>query len=126
MGVKRKTKSLKLLLEQFENEHKALSVVELIGHLDGKMSKTTVYRLLERLEDDGELYSITSDDGLKKYLKGEGKRDRSSLNMTRPYFQCYKCGKTEILPIELQLPVVSGHKIESASLIVKGSCKRCI
>ena len=53
MGVKRKTEAVTLLLEEFKKDSNAISAIELIKRLDQKINKTTVYRLLDRLEDDG-------------------------------------------------------------------------
>ena len=47
----RKTKTVKLILDLFENTSNALSVVELTDTFSKKMNKTTVYRILDRLEE---------------------------------------------------------------------------
>ena len=47
------------MLDLFENTSNALSVVELTDTFSKKMNKTTVYRILDRLEEAGELHSFT-------------------------------------------------------------------
>ena len=69
MSFSRKTKTVKLILDLFENTSNALSVVELTDTFSKKMNKTTVYRILDRLEEAGELHSFTDKDGLKDTQK---------------------------------------------------------
>jgi Fur family ferric uptake transcriptional regulator len=62
MAVSRKTKTVKLILELFENTNNAISVVDLVSIFKEKMNKTTVYRILNRLEESGILHSFTDRD----------------------------------------------------------------
>ena len=55
MGIVRKTKSIELLLHEFKTQTTAISTVELIKRLNSKLNKTTIYRVLENLVDDGVL-----------------------------------------------------------------------
>ncbi|GAK98196.1 hypothetical protein JCM19294_829 [Nonlabens tegetincola] len=41
------------MLDQFKKSNHAIAAVELVDRLKEKVNKTTVYRALERLEDDG-------------------------------------------------------------------------
>ena len=65
MGIVRKTKSLDLLLDEFKSETTAISTIELIKILHSKFNKTTVYRVLDNLEDDRILHSFLDKDGIK-------------------------------------------------------------
>ena len=58
MSISRNTKTVKLLLKLFDKENNALSVVDLVSILSQEMNKTTVYRILQRLEDAGILHSF--------------------------------------------------------------------
>ena len=48
----------KIDLNEFQDTETALSTVELITRLGKFMNKTTIYRILEKLEDDGTLKSL--------------------------------------------------------------------
>ena len=72
MGIIRKTKSVKTLLNEFNKNSSAISVTELITRLNSKFNKTTIYRVLDRLEDDGVLHSFLGKNGLKWYAKCNG------------------------------------------------------
>ena len=69
MAIIRKTKSLKQILQVFEETKQAISAVELFESLQSDMNKSTVYRLLVRLEDEGLIHSFLGGDGLKWYAK---------------------------------------------------------
>ncbi len=125
MGIIRKTKSVKTLLGVFEETNQAISVVELVERLQQEMNKTTVYRILERLEDEGELHSFIGKDGLKWCAKCKG-CSSSQHTDAHPHFQCRDCGKTECLTISMTIPSVPNHKIDSAELLLTGQCADCI
>ena len=50
MPISRKTKTVKMILDLFDKSNNAISVVDLISTFNNKMNKTTVYRILHRLE----------------------------------------------------------------------------
>ena len=125
MGIIRKTKSVDALLNLIGQTDQAVSVVELVDKLHSKMNKTTVYRILDRLEDDGTLHSFIGKDGLKWYAKCKGCSSSHHVD-AHPHFQCRDCGKTVCLPMDVPIPTVPNHRIESVSLLLIGSCKDCI
>ena len=65
MGIIRKTKSIELLMQEFENQTTAISTIELIKRLNSKLNKTTIYRGLANLVDDGILHTFIGKDGVK-------------------------------------------------------------
>lgn len=125
MGIIRKTKSVNTLLKNFEQTSAAISVVELVDRHKHNMNKTTVYRILERLEDDGTLHSFVGKDGLIWYARCEGCTSSHHMD-AHPHFQCRTCGKTECLAMDISIPPVPNHKIDSVSLLLTGSCEDCL
>ena len=69
MGIVIKTQSVALLLDEFNKESRAISVIELVKLLDYEVNKITVYRVLYKLEDDGVLHSFLGNNGIKWYAK---------------------------------------------------------
>lgn len=127
MGIIRKTKSVKALLDEFEQNKTALSTLELVERLHHQMNKSTVYRILQRLEDDGILHSFTGQDGRTWYaLDNKSSCSHSQQLDTHPHFQCRDCGKTECLSISIPIPEVAEHSIESVSLLLVGRCAECV
>jgi|TARA_Y100000996_G_scaffold166783_1_gene129650 Fur family ferric uptake transcriptional regulator len=126
MSIVRKTKTVELLLKTFNKSNGAISVVELVSRFSKEMNKTTVYRILDRLEESGILHSFTDQDGLKRYAKGQqNNKDSNNLNM-HPHFLCQDCGISSCLPIDISIPPIPDYKIQSSEHLLIGQCKDCL
>ena len=126
MGIFRKTKTVKLILQVFSQNNGAITVVELVKLFHEKMNKTTVYRILDRLEDSGILHSFMGKDGLKRYAKWEGENFSSNNMKIHPHFLCKDCGESTCLPIKMPIPSVPDYKIDSVEQMLIGKCKNCL
>lgn len=98
MGITRKTKQVKILMDIFKREHHAISVVDLVKSLESQMNKTTVYRILDKLMDDGIVHSFIGKGGLKWYAKCQD-CSCDTHNEVHPHFQCKTCGEMECLSV---------------------------
>ena len=124
MGILRKTKSVKSLLNEFEKDSSAISVTALIEHLDSEMNKTTIYRILERLEDDGILHSFLGKNGHKWYAKCTG-CSSSHHHDVHPHFECTECGKVDCLTINITIPAIPNRTLETSQVLLQGKCETC-
>jgi Fur family ferric uptake transcriptional regulator len=124
MGIIRKTKAVATVLQIFEEKKEPKSVVHLIELVKDKMNKTTVYRILDRLEQDGIIHSFNGKDGLKWYAKCEG-CSASHHSDKHPHFQCTKCDKVECLSVEIKIPSIKNHKVDSTDILLMGQCEVC-
>ncbi len=124
MGIIRKTKSVNVLLKLFEVSKNALSVVQLVESTKDQMNKTTVYRILDRLEKEGFVYSFLGKNGLKWYAKcGKCSSDYACEMHTN--FQCNNCGIIECLPIHVEIPKVPNIDVNYAQIMLSGTCSKC-
>ena len=125
MGIIRKTKSVESILNEFNTNTEAISAKKLIEQLDYKFNKTTIYRVLDKLEEDGVVYSFLGKNGLKWYVKC---KDCSSNNHqdVHPHFQCSDCGKVGCLDVSIRIPKIPKRKIEFSQLLIQGKCEECI
>lgn len=124
MSIKRKTKSVNRILSIFEHKYEALSVVELVQQLKDEMNKTTVYRILERLEKEGTIHSFSGTNGLKWYARCQNCTTHQH-NDLHPHFECNDCGKVECLDVNITIPKMNNRYIESANIMLKGQCTDC-
>lgn len=124
MGVVRKTKSLKLVLNEFQSQASAISVIELIKKLNPKLNKTTIYRILEKLEDDGILHSFLGNNGIKWYASCKNCTKSKHTDM-HPHFECIDCGKIDCLSIKIQHPTIPNREVVSSQILFKGTCDAC-
>jgi Fur family ferric uptake transcriptional regulator len=124
MGIIRKTQSLEVLLNQFKKKSKALSTVELIKRLDKKLNKTTIYRVLDKLEDDGVLHSFVGINGIKWYAKCNNCTKAMHTDI-HPHFQCLSCGKVDCLDMHMHIPTIPNREVIFSQLLIQGKCETC-
>lgn len=124
MGIIRKTKAVKKLLSLFEKGASAISAVDLVAQLNTEMNKTTVYRVLDRLEDEGLIHSFVGKDGLKWYAKCNS-CSSGHHNDVHPHFQCTVCSKITCLSIDITIPTIKNHTIDTAAVFLTGTCSNC-
>ena len=125
MGIVRKTKSIELLLHEFKTQTTAISTIELIKRLNSKLNKTTIYRVLENLVDDGVLHSFRGNDGVKWYAMCRN-CTKSTHEDLHPHFECIECGKINCLNTEVIIPKIQNHKILSSQILIQGLCEKCV
>jgi Fur family ferric uptake transcriptional regulator len=125
MNNSRKTKKVQLVLDLFNTTDNALSVVELISIFSDKMNKTTVYRILDRLEDSGILHSFLDKEGLKRYAKGNQGATTSNSPIVHPHFICQDCGVSSCLPLEVTTPSIPNYTINNSEHLYIGKCNEC-
>ena len=125
MGISRNTKTVQLLLNLFVKEDNALSVVDLVSILSNQMNKTTVYRILHRLEEAGILHSFVDKNGLKRYAKGSQRTSSPDNQINHPHFLCEDCGISTCLPLKISTPSLPNYVIKSSEQLYLGQCKDC-
>ena len=124
MGIIRKTKSVSQILQFFEEKNVAKSAANLTELVKDKMNKTTVYRILDRLEEGGFLHSFSGKDGLKWYAKCHSCSAHNHKD-AHPHFQCTSCDKVECLSLDIKIPSIKNHNIETTDILLVGQCELC-
>lgn len=124
MGVIRKTKAVEVLLKEFNANSVAISVKTLIEEFGDSFNKTTIYRVLDKLEDDGVLHSFLGKEGIKWYAKCKGCSADKHFDV-HPHFQCLDCGKVDCLAVNVTIPKIPNRKIEVTQLLLQGKCEAC-
>ncbi len=124
MGVLRKTKSVEIVLNEFDKYSSAISVITLVERFRSEMNKTTVYRILNKLEDDGVLHSFLGINGIKWYAKCKNCSSTTHKDI-HPHFQCISCGKVDCLEINVLIPEIPNRKVEVSRILLQGKCEEC-
>ena len=124
MGILRKTKSVTLILDEFEGQSTAISAISLTERLHLKMNKTTIYRILDKLEDDGFLHSFLGKNGHKWYAKCSGCSSNEHHDI-HPHFQCLDCEKVDCLSTDIIIPNIPNRKINVSQILLQGTCEDC-
>lgn len=125
MGVIRKTASIEVLLDQFKRNSGAISTIDLIKRVADKLNKTTVYRVLDRLEDDGIVHSFLGKNGIKWYAQCSD-CSYSKHRDTHPHFECVSCGRVDCLDVDVLIPKIPNRQVLTSQVWIQGTCDSCI
>tara|TARA_B100001778_G_C18468543_1_gene574652 strand:+ start:279 stop:659 length:381 start_codon:yes stop_codon:yes gene_type:complete len=124
MSRYKNTKSVNLIVNAFKNQN-ALTVIELINKFKTEMNKTTVYRILERLENSGILHSFLDQSGLRRYAKNNEEITLSNINSKHSHFLCEDCGVSSCIPLDIKIPSNSNFTIKNSEHLLIGNCNNC-
>jgi Fur family ferric uptake transcriptional regulator len=125
MGVLRKTKAVEVLLNEFHNSTIAISAIKLVQQLKFRFNKTTIYRVLDKLEEEGILHSFLGKEGFKWYAKCHNGCSASKHKDVHPHFQCIRCGRVDCLAITIKIPELPNRKVEVSDVLIHGTCEEC-
>ncbi|MDC3250072.1 transcriptional repressor [bacterium] len=125
MTIIRKTKHLKQLLQIFDESKEAISAVKLNETLQEHMNRSTVYRALDRLEEEGIIHSFLGSDGHRWYAKCHNCCTNNQHDF-HPHFQCNICGKVDCLEVKIDIPEIPKREVKSTHLLVFGTCEECL
>ena len=125
MSAARNTKTVKLILDAFKESENPISISDLVFIFKQKMNKTTVYRILNRLENSNILHSFIDKDGLKRYAKNFQQDSSLKNSNTHSHFICDDCGISSCLPLQIPAPTLDNYKINSSEHLFIGQCENC-
>ena len=121
----RKTKSVQLIIDAFKQD-KAISIIELVMRFRNNMNKTTVYRILDRLEKSEILHSFKDQNGLKRYARNNtNTKEAENLNY-HAHFLCEDCGISSCVSIDLNIPSAFSYTIKNSEHLLLGQCGECL
>ena len=125
MGVLRKTKHLEQVLQAFRQSSDALSAGMLLDAVANEINKSTVYRMLQKLEDDGVIHSFLTMDQIRFYALCKGCSSGRHVD-THAHFQCTSCKRVSCVSEEIVLPTPGRARITSAQVLLTGQCESCL
>ncbi len=124
MGVVRKTKHFRKILSEFSKSHSAISANSLVSLYANSMNKSTIYRILNKLEDDNIIHSFIGLHGLKWYAKCSGCTTQEHYD-NHPHFQCENCNEVRCIKSSIQPSELIGSKFYVTKILLTGLCDRC-
>ncbi|WBX99842.1 Fur family transcriptional regulator [Chryseobacterium gambrini] len=124
MKQARNTKSKTEIVNLINASDVALSHAEIQSALNGLCDRVTIYRVLERLSEEGMVHKIVNVDGVVKYAKCHN--CNSNHNHDHIHFSCETCKKVicieNVLP-KIQLP--EKFVIHDYNFVLSGICPEC-
>jgi len=125
MGIIRKTKHFQKILAEFSKSPRAISANSLVSRFASTMNKSTIYRILYKLEDDNIIHSFVGLNGLKWYAKCSDCSFKNH-NDNHPHFQCEECNEVRCIPDVINQTELIGSQFYVKNILLSGLCSRCV
>lgn len=125
MGIVRKTKHFQKILAEFSKSPRAISANSLVSRFASVMNKSTIYRILYKLEDDNIIHSFVGLNGLKWYAKCSDCSFKNH-NDNHPHFQCEVCNEVSCIPDVINQTELIGSQFHVKNILLSGLCSRCV
>ncbi|QIY82515.1 HTH domain-containing protein [Chryseobacterium sp. NEB161] len=116
-----KTEILKLI----EESEKAWSHADIQDKLGTLCNRVTIYRVLERLEEEGKVHKIVNVDGIVNYAKCKHCQS-DHHDHQHIHFNCESCHS--VICIENAVPEIElpkGYVSRSYNFVISGLCPNC-
>lgn len=123
---RRNTESKAEILAALKSAKSALSHEMIQTEVSGAMDRATIYRVLNRFCDDGQVHRIVGDDGKQYFALCLNCMEKGSGHSHNHFhFRCLNCGKVECLENEIIVPLPEGYISESFNGFISGRCSSC-
>jgi len=122
--MSRNTASKAAILDILRQSTGALSHKEIMSQLDGLCDRVTVYRVLDRLLEEGHLHQVMDIDGTKRFASCTECEDDHHHNHV--HFSCTQCETVTCLDdIQPRIQVPSGYLVKESVFTLSGHCPNC-
>jgi Fur family ferric uptake transcriptional regulator len=119
----RNTQARQLILEFLKERRHPTSAKEIVEHVAGtrpEINKSTVYRFIKALNEDGQLKTI--------HVPGRGAVYEMRSNRPHYHFSCERCDTVVCMGRDsstMKLLVPRGYSVSSEQLVLSGLCPSC-
>lgn len=122
---KRNTKQKQGVIDVLKGNTIAMSADEVLEKLDTKANRVTVYRILERFEQEGLAHRIVGLDGKSYYAICADTCDEKHHHDYHAHFQCRQCKTLTCVDVQIVRPKLHNVKIEDCQVLLSGLCEAC-
>ncbi len=125
MKLARNTAAKTEIQELITTSKMALSHSDIQKSLEGLCDRVTIYRVLERLLEEGIIHKIINIDGVVKYAGCHNCSIKHSHNHI--HFSCQKCKSVTCLEnIEPTFKLPKNYKVSEMNFTISGLCPLCL
>jgi len=122
--MSRNTKAKTKIKELIVSSHIALSHSEIQKSLKGLCDRVTIYRVLERLLEEGVIHKIVNIDGVINFASCQS--CFLEHNHNHIHFSCQKCKSVTCLEdIEPTYKLPKSYKVNEMNFTLSGLCPQC-
>lgn len=125
MKQTRNTQAKTEIVKLIENSEVALSHAEILATLNGVCDRVTIYRVLDRLIEEGVIHKIATVEGTIKYAICHN-CSLEKHNHNHIHFTCERCQTTTcMIDIEPLFILPKNYKMRTVNFTVSGICPEC-
>jgi Fur family ferric uptake transcriptional regulator len=125
MKSTRNTKAKTEIHELIVRSDVALSHAEIQKSLDGLCDRVTIYRVLDRLLEEGAIHKIINVDGVVKYAGCHSCSTKHNHNHI--HFSCQNCKSVTCLEgVVPSYNLPKNYKVSEMNFTLSGLCPRCL
>ena len=123
----RKTTAKIAIKEIVEASDVALSHAEIRDKLDGLCDRVTIYRVLDRLTDEGLVHKVVNVDGVVKYANCNScEEGHEHHHHNHVHFNCERCHSVMCLDhVEPRFELPEGYVTNEVNFTISGLCPDC-
>jgi Fur family ferric uptake transcriptional regulator len=126
MKTTRKTTAKTHILDLLEKASTALSHKEIQVELDGLCNRVTIYRVLERLLEEGFIHRIVNTDGVVKYARCHSCNHQHHQH-NHLHFSCTQCQEVTCLQqVQPSYQLPPNYLAQEVHFTVSGICPNCL
>lgn len=126
MKINRTTVAKTAILELIESSDVALSQPDIQTQVGDLCNRVTIYRVLDRLVEEGAIHKIIDIDGLTKFMSCHKCDDDLDHQHHHIHFHCSKCGEVTCLHhVVPQFNLPKNYLVSDVNFMVSGTCKDC-
>jgi Fur family ferric uptake transcriptional regulator len=116
--------AIQLLLQQ---SSVALSHKDIQNEVGKLCNRVTIYRILDRLVEEGEIHKIINTDGVIKYAPCNQCESHPNHNHDHVHFSCVKCDTVTCLDnVQPSYNLPPDYKVQEVNFTLSGICPNCI
>lgn len=122
LNAKRNTVARSQIFDLISASESALSHAEIQAQLDNICNRVTIYRVLDRLVDEGVIHKAVTPDGEVKFASTHP----DNLNNNHIHFSCEICNAVLCIDnaaFDFSLP--EGYQVNQTNFSVSGVCPKC-
>ena len=128
MKIVRNTKNKALVLELIQNMGTAISAPDILERTTGLCDKVTIYRVLDRLIDEGLIHKVVNPTGQILYASCQKCTHTNEIhNHQHVHFSCQKCKSVTCLDnVQPTFKLPKNYKVSKMNFTLSGLCPQCL
>lgn len=124
MGKNRNTVAKTEIWRILKTSDTALSHAEILAAVDGLCDRVTVYRVLDRLQEEGSIHKVVNMDGIHKFAACHNCSEHHHHNHI--HFSCERCKTVTCLEnVEPVFNLPEKYRLHQVNFTVSGLCAKC-